>query len=52
MDNNNTGLLDNIIYRANIFHYDIKFLSDVKERNLKLDLGAYNLGKLFNNPLI
>jgi len=33
--NNN---LDNIIYRANIFNYDNKFISSVCDRNLKLDI--------------
>ena len=30
--------LDNIIYRANIFNYDNKFITSVFERNLKLDI--------------
>jgi hypothetical protein len=39
------NLLDNIIYRANIFNYDNKFLSEIRERNLKLDLNIYSKEK-------
>jgi hypothetical protein len=42
MEITSNNLLDNIIYRANIFNYDTKFLNDVRERNLKLDLNMYS----------
>lgn len=42
MEINSSNLLDNIIYRANIFNYDTKFLNEVRERNLKLDLNSYS----------
>ena len=37
MEGSNNSL-DNIIFRANIFNYDNKFIADVSNRNLKLDL--------------
>jgi hypothetical protein len=43
-DNNSSTILDGIIYRANIFHYDNKLLQEVKEKNLKLDLSIYTQG--------
>ena len=36
-----SNILDSIIYRANIFNYDNKFLAEIKERGLKLDLSKY-----------
>ena len=41
------SLTDNVIYRANIFNYDINFLTGIKERNLKLDLNIYSIGKKY-----
>ncbi len=40
------SLTDNVIYRANIFNYDINFLTGIIERNLKLDLNIYTRGKI------
>lgn len=46
MEINTNNLLDNIIFRANIFNYDSKFLSELKKRNIKLDFSIYSQGKL------
>ncbi len=46
MEINSNNLLDNIIFRANIFNYDSKFLSELKKRNIKLDFSIYAQGKL------
>ena len=45
MEINTNNLLDNIVYRANIFNYDSKFLAEFKKRDLKLDLNLYSQGK-------
>lgn len=42
MEINATNILDSIIYRANIFNYDNKFLAEVKEKSMKLDLSKYS----------
>jgi hypothetical protein len=42
MEVSSNNLLDNIIYRANIFNYDSKFLAEFRKRDLKLDLHLYS----------
>jgi hypothetical protein len=44
---NATQILDNMIYRANIFNYDSTFLKDIMTKNLKLDFANYIQGRLF-----
>ncbi len=51
MEISSSNLLDNLIYRANIFNYDTKFLNDVREKNLTLDLNEYNRTKN-NNSIV
>jgi hypothetical protein len=36
------NLLDSIIFRANIFNYDSKFLAEFRKRDLRLDLNLYS----------
>jgi len=42
MELSSNNLLDNIIYRANIFNYDSKFLSEFRKKDIKLDLNLYS----------
>jgi hypothetical protein len=42
MEITSPNLLDSIIYRANVFNYDNKFLTEIRDRNLKFDLTNYN----------
>ncbi len=46
MEVTNNNLLDNIIYRANIFNYDSKFFNEFRERKLKLNLNLFCQSKL------
>jgi hypothetical protein len=39
------NILDNIIYRANIFNYDNNFLKDVLSKKLKIDFNSFAQGK-------
>lgn len=41
MESNSSQLLENLIYRANIFNYDNKFLLDIKS-SIKLNLSMYS----------
>ena len=41
---NSTQILDNMIYRANIFNYDSLFLKEVMTKNVKLDFAKYIQG--------
>jgi hypothetical protein len=47
MEVTNNNLLDNIIYRANIFNYDSKFFNEFRERKLKLNLNLFCQSKKF-----
>lgn len=44
--NSQGHFFDNLIYRANIFNYDNKFLIDTKQGKLHLDLQVYSKGNL------
>lgn len=43
MDVISSNVLENLIFRANIFNYDNKFLLEVKDK-LKLDFTHYSQG--------
>ena len=38
----NFSLLESIIYRANIFNYDIKFLTCLREKHMSFNLNYYS----------
>jgi hypothetical protein len=38
------NLLESLIFRSNIFNYDNKFLTELREKNLKVDLNLYSRG--------